>query len=76
MTHDSAHGPVIYVGGGEFEHEADDVMPDAFGERARVLLVEALDMVPRISDDDPMAPALREWCREVRALTQYARGTP
>lgn len=32
------------------------------------MLVEALDLVPRISDDDPMAPALAEWCRNVRAL--------
>ena len=32
------------------------------------LLVEALDLVPRISDDDPMAPALAEWCRKVKSV--------
>lgn len=36
----------------------------------RALLVEALDLVPRISDDDPMAPALADWCRKVRATIQ------
>lgn len=33
-------------------------------------LEESLDLVPRISDDDPMAPALAEWCRGVRALLE------
>jgi len=32
------------------------------------LLVKALDLVPRISEDDPMAGALAEWCRDVRAV--------
>lgn len=32
------------------------------------LLIEALDLVPRIGDDDPMAPALADWCRRVKAL--------
>jgi len=31
------------------------------------LLLEALDLVPRMSDDDPMAPALADWCGRVRA---------
>lgn len=31
------------------------------------LIVEALDLIPRMSDDDPIAPALRDWCR--RAAT-------
>lgn len=30
------------------------------------LLREALDLVPRVDDDDPMVPALLEWCRRVR----------
>ncbi len=30
------------------------------------LLHEALDLVPRINDDDPMAPPLAEWLRRVR----------
>lgn len=34
----------------------------------QALLTEALDLVPRVSDDDPMAPALAEWCRRARAL--------
>ena len=33
----------------------------------RELLSEALDLVPRIDDNDPMGPALVEWCRKVRA---------
>lgn len=32
------------------------------------LLDEALDLVPRMSDDDPIAPALVDWCRRVRTL--------
>jgi hypothetical protein len=36
-------------------------------EIARELLVEAMDLVPRMSDDDPIAPALAEWLRKVRA---------
>lgn len=34
----------------------------------QALLTEALDLAPRVSDDDPMAPALTEWCRRARAL--------
>lgn len=34
----------------------------------QALLTEALDLAPRVSDDDPMAPALAEWCRRARAL--------
>jgi hypothetical protein len=33
----------------------------------RELLAEAIDLVPRVSDDDPMVPALVEWLRKVRA---------
>lgn len=35
--------------------------------RAASLLSEALDLVPRISGDDPMAPALADWLRKVKA---------
>lgn len=38
------------------------------------LLDEALDLLPRINDDDPMVPALVEWCRNARALMLSARG--
>lgn len=38
------------------------------------LLTEALDLVPRISEDDPMAPALAEWCRSVRAIVAKVEG--
>lgn len=34
------------------------------------LLRDALDLVPRISDDDPMAPALADWCRSARAALE------
>ena len=37
-------------------------------------LEEALDLVPRISDDDPIAPALADWCRAVRALLAKIEG--
>jgi hypothetical protein len=40
--------------------------------RSTALLTEALDLVPRISDDDPMAPALAEWCGKVRAALRAA----
>lgn len=33
----------------------------------QALLTEALDLVPRVSDDDPMSSALAEWCQRVRA---------
>lgn len=36
------------------------------------LLVEALDLVPRMRDDDPIAPALADWCRKVRAAIAEA----
>ena len=32
----------------------------------KALLEEALDLVPRIGEDDPMATALLDWCRRVR----------
>lgn len=41
-------------------------------------LVEALrestDLVPRISGDDPMAPALADWLRNVRAVLAKVEG--
>lgn len=37
------------------------------------LLVEAIDLVPRVSDDDPMAPALAEWCERVKVAIAKAR---
>lgn len=40
---------------------------DAPADPPRALLLEALDLVPRMSDDDPMAPALADWCGRVRA---------
>jgi hypothetical protein len=42
--------------------------------KQNALLIEALDLVPRISDDEPMAPALAEWCRNARLLLARARG--
>lgn len=41
----------------------------------RELLSEALDLVPRISDDDPMAPALADWCHRASA-TLHEIGEP
>jgi hypothetical protein len=38
------------------------------------LLIEALDLLPRVSDDDPMAPALAEWCRRAREVVSRGRG--
>lgn len=38
------------------------------------LLTEALDLVPRISDDDPMAAELFEWCRKARAAIAKTTG--
>lgn len=32
------------------------------------LLTEALDLVPRISEEELIAPALADWCRNVRAV--------
>ena len=61
-----------------FFSTAEDRGPDPLGEcgyhkalRARLaecerLLRESLDLVPRISDDDAMVPALAHWCRQVR----------
>ena len=31
------------------------------------LIDEARDLCPRMSDDDPIAPALADWCRRARA---------
>lgn len=47
---------------------------DAENRELRGTLSEAMDLVPRISDDDPMAPALAEWCRGVRAALAKAKG--
>jgi hypothetical protein len=35
--------------------------------QARALLADALDLAPRMSDDDPIAPALADWCWRARA---------
>lgn len=32
----------------------------------RELIAEALDLIPRMSEDDPIAPALAEWCAKAR----------
>ena len=41
-------------------------------DRAELIagLTEALDLVPRISDDDPMAPALAQWCRGAQTVLE------
>ena len=41
-------------------------------DRAELIagLTEALDLVPRISDDDPMAPALAQWCRGAKTVLE------
>jgi hypothetical protein len=36
------------------------------------LVREALDLVPRMSDDDPIAPALAAWCTRARGLVRGA----
>jgi hypothetical protein len=36
-------------------------------ETLATLLRQALDLVPRVDDDDPMVPALLDWCRQARA---------
>ena len=36
------------------------------------LLIEAVDLVPRINDKDPMAPVLADWCRKARAAIKKA----
>lgn len=38
------------------------------------LVVEALDLVPRISDDEPMATTLLDWCRRARTAIAKAAG--
>lgn len=39
-------------------------------------LTEAIDLVPRISEDDPMSPALAEWCRGIKAIVARIEGKP
>lgn len=34
------------------------------------LIVNALDLAPRMNDDDPIAPALAEWCTQARAILE------
>lgn len=36
------------------------------------LLIEVDDLLPRISGDDPMAPALADWLRRVRSIMKVA----
>ena len=58
----------LYVG-----HDSDARLIAAAPEQ-HDLLIEALDLVPRISEDDPIAPALAEWCRKARAAIVKAKG--
>lgn len=39
---------------------------------AYALLREALDLVPRMSEDDPIAPALADWCYRARSMLKGA----
>lgn len=77
-------GREIYqdVASGIIDHH-DHYTPDTLRANARLmasapeqhnLLNEALDLVPRMSEDDPIAPALAEWCQRVRAVVAKARG--
>lgn len=51
-------------------NQEQDAAYMAHAANAYPLLVEQLqevdDLLPRINDDDPMAPALRDWLRKVR----------
>ena len=60
-------GTCSWCNGTGLKAVADEVRK---GQRTKTLLTEALDLVPRISGDDPMAPALAEWCRKVRTSVQ------
>ena len=78
-------GPMIYGPNGEGiadmsfpmvasgEHKANARLIAAAPEQ-HDLLIEALDLVPRMSDDDPIAPALAEWCRKARTVIAKATG--
>lgn len=63
---------IIGPAGGRISYLDDDVTETkgkllAAAPTFYKLLDEAIDLVPRISDDDPMAPALADWVRKVRA---------
>jgi hypothetical protein len=66
-------GGYIEIGGARKGREDAARLIEAAPEQ-NALLVEALDLVPRISDDDPMAPALAEWCKRVRIIIAKAKG--
>lgn len=42
----------------------------------RELVAEALDLVPRVNDDDPIAPALADWHQRAREAYQRATEHP
>lgn len=76
-TFSGGYGPEEEDGGGwdglvptKSERIAESAQQQRQQERA--LLVEALDLVPRMSDDDPIAPALADWCHKVRAAIAEA----
>lgn len=52
---------------GTQQQDLDATIDAIRAEPARVLLEEALDLVPRMNDDDPIAPALADWCARVRS---------
>ena len=54
-----------------FTHPPADWLIDAVGQMVD-LLIEVDDLLPRISGDDPMAPALADWLRRVRAVLKGA----
>lgn len=47
---------------------------DAHKAEITELLDDALDLIPRMSDDDPIAPALADWCKKARALVRIVNG--
>lgn len=56
-------------------HEAPATEPTPL-ERAAVekILDEAIDLIPRISEDDPIGPALEELVRKMRAIRPRVTG--
>lgn len=57
------------------ERAAADARLIATAPEQHNLLTEALDLVPRMSEDDPIAPALAEWCQRVRTVVAKAKGS-
>lgn len=58
----------------ELREEAAALDFEAAEGEMRALLGESLDLVPRMSDDDPIAPALADWCTRVRVALAKAGG--